>query len=389
MPSGDDLAFVLRDQAILPRYLTLRDDVWLRLLISEIDAFVGRPVGALEAALPEREAHIAAEHGIAPRIVRGARKVLLSLHPTGIESRVRPREARSVAFASAAARGAREREAALASAAERLCVSTADLEAGLLADLPAMRRLRSAPEPLEPRAVAELYNLRLVQQILGRAQRVRVEVREHVRSVVRYAKLLRLICTYELGPVSTAVELSGPLSILRQTTKYGRAFASFIPCVLSTPGWGIEAHGEESGRRTRFVATAADPIGGRHALPRDADSAVERALIRDFRRLGSSWTLARETAAIALPGGGVFFPDFAVFQGTRRALVELIGFYTPEYLRAKLRALAGVRGVPVVVVIDDSLACADGDITAARVVRYRRRVDAGALLAAVESAVPR
>ncbi|MEJ7731254.1 MAG: DUF790 family protein [Polyangiaceae bacterium] len=388
MPSAEDLAFVLRDEAIVPRYLTLRDDVWLRLLISDVDAFVGRPVGALEAALPEREAHIAAQHGIAPRVVRGARKVLLGLHPVAVEAAVRPRQARSVAFALAAARGPRERDAALAAAAEELAVSPAEVEAGLFADLPAMRCLRPAPVALEPRAVAELYNLRLVQQILGRAQRVRVEVREHVRSVVRYAKLLRLICTYQLGPRSTAIELSGPLSILRQTTKYGRAFASFIPCVLSTPGWGIEAHGEDNGRRTRFVATAADPIGGRHALPRDADSSVERALVRDFRRLGSGWTLARETAAIALPGGGVFFPDFAVSQGSRRALVELIGFYTPEYLRAKLRALEGVRGVPVVVIIDDSLACADGDIAAARVVRYRRRVDAAALLAAVESAVP-
>jgi hypothetical protein len=43
--------------------------------------------------------------------------------------------------------------------------------------------------------------------------------------------------------------------------------------------------------------------------------------------------------------------------------------------------------MPVVVAIDESLACADGDIPAARVVRYRKRVDPAQLVAAVELAV--
>jgi hypothetical protein len=387
--SAHDLAFVVKEGALVPRYLTARDEPWIRLLMNDMDAFVGRSVAELLATLPEREATLAVQHGIAPRIVSGARQVLEGLWRARVRSPVRPVDARRAAFHARAVRGAgaTERDEALVAAAQMLGVDCATLELALFADMPEARVLDAPVEPPSPRAVAELYNLRLVQQILGRAQHARVEVRQHVRSVVRYAKLLRLICTYELGADSTAIALSGPLSVLRHTTKYGRAFASFLPCVLATPGWALEAHVSNEFRQLRFVAAAGDPVGSTFRLPREDDSAVERALVRDVRRLGTEWTIERETAAISLPGGRVFFPDFTMRRGSDRVLVELVGYYTPEYLQAKLEALAAVRSMPVVVAIDESLACADGDIPAARVVRYRRRVDAARLVAAVELAL--
>ena len=388
MPSAHELAFVIREGALIPRYLTARDEPWIRLLMHEVDAFVGRSAAELDASLPERERVLSVQHGVTPRVLLGVRKILEGIWRARVHAEVTPREARAAAFASRAARGPTEaeRSAAVAEAAERLGGSCEALEASLYADLPSARIVTAPSEPPSPQAVAELYNLRLVQQILGRSERARVEVRQHVRSVVRYAKLLRLICTYELAEDSTAISLSGPLSVLRQTTKYGRAFASFLPCVLATPGWALEAHCEQNGRRLRFVAGAGDPLAATFRLPREDDSSVERALVRDVRRLASAWSIERETAAIALPSGGVFFPDFTLRRGSERVLVELVGFYTPEYLQAKLIALAAVRSAPVVVAIDDSLACADGDIPATRVVRYRTRVDAARLVAAVQEA---
>jgi predicted nuclease of restriction endonuclease-like RecB superfamily len=64
-------------------------------------------------------------------------------------------------------------------------------------------------------------------------------------------------------------------------------------------------------------------------------------------------------------------------------LVELVGYYTSTYLEAKLKALAAIRHRPVVVVIDESLGDA-GAVPASAVVRFRRRVDARALVDAVE-----
>jgi uncharacterized protein len=64
-------------------------------------------------------------------------------------------------------------------------------------------------------------------------------------------------------------------------------------------------------------------------------------------------------------------------------LVEVVGFYTPGYLASKLEALRSVASRPVVVGIDESLACADGDLPGA-VLRFKRRIDVQALIAFAE-----
>jgi predicted nuclease of restriction endonuclease-like RecB superfamily len=250
------------------------------------------------------------------------------------------------------------------------------------------RRLVAPETAPSPREVSLLYNLALLQGLLRSSEAARVHVRAHVRAVVRYAKLLRLICTYHVDREGTRIHLSGPLSLFRMTTKYGHAIASFLPSVVATPGWSLEARCVIRDRPVRFRASHADPIASTNALPSDADSALERALCRDFRRLGSPWTLARETAAIPTPGGGVFFPDFTLSRGDVRILVELVGFYTPEYLTSKLAALRAARQHRVIVLIDESLACDSGEITASAVIRYRKRVDAAALLGAANHLYP-
>jgi len=156
--------------------------------------------------------------------------------------------------------------------------------------------------------------------------------------------------------------------------------------VVSTPGWSLQARCMLGQRVVRFSASAADPLAAIHALPRDSDSALEAKLCRDVRRLGSPWTLARETAAIAIPGG-VFFPDFTLRRGEARILVELVGYYTPEYLAAKLRALREARQHRIIVLVDDALACADEEVVASAVLRYRRKIDAAALIAAADRLV--
>ena len=114
------------------------------------------------------------------------------------------------------------------------------------------------------------------------------------------------------------------------------------------------------------------------------DSAVERKLMRDVRRLGTDWILTREAEAVRA-GERVFFPDFTLRRGNDKVSVEIVGFYTPQYLESKLATLraAGLRRF--VVCVDETLACDDGEIAADRVLRYRKSVDAGALIRLVDA----
>jgi predicted nuclease of restriction endonuclease-like RecB superfamily len=350
----------------------------MRAVLDAFDAHVGRTVAEREADLPARVRAVARDHGVPVRVADGALHVLSRRFKAKVRSAVDPREARRVVFEESAHGDVFDRGVVLRRAAARLSTAVEAVESSLFADRPAARRIVAPVTPPSPIEAVEAYNLALVQGLLLRSERVVVDVREHVRAVVRFAKLTGLLCTCSARENGTRLEISGPLSILRHTTKYGFALASFFPAVVSTAQFHLEALCVLRGEPKHITIEATDRIARTHKLPRDADSAVERALARDVRRIGGPWTLEREADAIAA-GHRLFFPDFTLRRPGAAILVEIVGFYTPEYLRSKLEVLRQARHYPVIACIDESLACDDGDVPAT-VLRYRRRVDALELL---------
>ena len=367
---------------LVPHYLAPPDEPWVREVISELDSLVGKTALEIEKAFSERISEAARTGNVPSRTICGLWHVCLRIWTLKSVATTRPSRVRSVVFDAAATSS--DREGALETAAAKLGLTREEVLASLFADRPAARKLQSPACLPSPGEVVRLYNLALLQGLLLHSSEVVVHARTHVRSVVRFARLKRLLCTYDNDAEGLRLTLSGPLSVLRYTTKYGHALATFVPSAIATPGWSLEArcHLGPKGE-ARLVASSGDPIASTHALPSDVDSAVERHLLRDFRRLGSSWMIARETAALRV-GRRVFFPDFSLTRGDDRILVEIVGYYTPEYLESKLRAFREARLERMIVCVDEALACGEEQIIAGAVVRYRRRVDAGHLLEAAD-----
>jgi len=381
------LSYGLRDDTVVPRYLTHRDEVWVRELMAELDALVGRTQGEADHALGEKLARFAAVHGAPLSAVGAVRHLLQKLWRAEVDSPVPPAEIRRVIF-ELAADPTVEREQLWNCAAATLGVRREQVAASLFADRPSERRLVAPREEASVQAVVEMHNLALVQGLLMRSEHVVAFVRAHVRAVVRFAKLRGLLCSYAIDAVGTRITLSGPLALFRHTLKYGQALAGFFPALVVTPGWSLEARCQIGSCPARFHVDASDPIGATHVLPRDTDSLLEKRLQRDFARLASPWSIRRETIAVQV-GAGSFFPDFTLERGNRRVYVEIIGFYTPEYLVSKLAVLRQAHLSNVIVCIDESLACSDGEIAADEVLRFRKRVDVKSLLEAAERCVGR
>jgi hypothetical protein len=389
-----DVVFV--GDTVIPRFLTPRDAVWVRSLIGELDGFVGRPGRELDEA-ESAICGLCRDQGAPWRAATGMLKVLSQAYPRKVVAAARPLEIRRALFERSGAGLARDE--AIEGAATELGIAKEEVMRGLFADRPGQRRVLGPETPPDPQRMIEQFNLALVQGLLMRSEQVSALVREHVRSVVRFAKLGGLLCTYIQDEAGTTIELSGPLSLFRNTTRYGHALATFFPSVVSTPGWSLTAvcllqpRGLEQGawvdgeppppRRYRLHLDATVPVHRAHALPSDADSALERKLVRDVKRLKRGWEIKRETTAVRV-GSSVFFPDFKLVRGERQVLVEVVGYYTPQYLENKLRKLREAKLRDFIVCIDRSLSCDDGEVTADVVLRYERRVDAGALLDAAE-----
>ena len=136
--------------------------------------------------------------------------------------------------------------------------------------------------------------------------------------------------------------------------------------------------------RLRIDATAPLPRLGK--LPARTDSALEATLLRGFRRSKSDWTILREPVVFRV-GSQLFFPDFVLARGADRVVVEVVGFWTPDYLERKLAQLATITNAPLVVCVDETLACDPSRLPLADVVRFRRRLEPAVLLAAAERAV--
>jgi uncharacterized protein len=376
------------DGRVVPRWLLPRDEPWLREIVHEAAAAAGRPVREVDERIIETVAPIARRHRAARRLVEAVWTVERRRWSTRTEAPVSPRRIRRVVFELAAERS---REETLATAAAELGIDAAQIEDLLFADRPRAKILVAPAVPATTSDLVATYNLAVAGALLGRATDLACVVRSNLRRVVGYAKLLGLMASFDdAGNGATRMTLSGPMAILHDTVKYGNALANWFPSLVATSGWSLSARVVLSGETLRFDVDASSPLPRTHALPRAHDSRLEAALETDLRRLSAPWRVEREVAVvrIASPNGGrrkLSFPDFALTGPRGRVLVEVVGYWTKDYLAEKT-AMMGAARVPLVMCIDERHA--DPQLARdPRVIVFKRRIDARALLCACERAL--
>ncbi len=289
---------------IVPRYLLEHDHPWLRALLDEHERYVGKRRAELEHRLAE------------PLVVQSPaakRKLVLSvierLAKSSIQSAISPAKAREATFdARAAIPNGSPRDEVLARVARELGISTGELEDALFADLPGERRVRSLGS-LSPAALAQEANTELVCGWLARAASLRVRVRGNTRALVRHARITGLICSIaQAADGSVELDISGPLSLFRKTTVYGRALASLVPRLAWCERFELRAACLlESGPAT-LVVRSGDPIRPARELSR-YDSRLEERFAKDFGKLAPDWDILREPRPVQA-GGALVFPDF-------------------------------------------------------------------------------
>jgi len=377
----------LRDGEIVPRFLDASDHPWIALLIEEVRRFEHQPWRLLDERLRHPLPFAVPIH---KRVL--VLCVLTRRWRTQIQAAVRPSVARVELFTRAAqgngdARVGRARDQTVVETAARLCISPAELEAALFADLASERILVPPEEPVAAADVALAANLMLVQNLLARAAWVRLRLSGHARAVVRYAKLKGLICTVAARQGDdTRLEISGPLALFRRTLVYGRALGQLVPQLAWCHRYAFEAEVALRSGAFRLALASGAPILPA-TPPRRFDSRVEERFAHDFSRLAIGWDLIREPEPIAACGT-LIFPDFLLVRrgaNEERWLIEIVGFWTPEYLETRLRRPRQAAVPNLLVCIDDSLNCGHDDFPAgAAVLRYRNRVDVRAVLARLE-----
>ncbi|MFP4623391.1 MAG: DUF790 family protein [Gemmatimonadota bacterium] len=289
-------------------------------------------------------------------------------------------------------------------AARRLGLTPEQARDALYADRPGRWRLARAPR-WDGRRLLRRYNLELARAVLLDAVEMTVTARGGWGDIFRAVKLGRLMYRIERVPphetpgragrdAAYRVHLTGPAApFVTRSRRYGARFARVVPALTRAPGWRLDASIEQGGRRLSYALEAGGAIRTRARRPR-YDSAWERGLAAEFEaKIGDErggWSLAREDTPIAV-GDDVFLPDFTFrHHDGREALVEIVGFWTPEYLRTKLDKVRRVGLDNLLLVVYRGLAAGvedaavEAEAPLGNVLWFARKPRIGAVMDAVE-----
>ena len=378
--------------AVIPHFVDPSDRPWIERLLDEARTCDGRPQRALEARL---------DAPLAPPARRARQRmvahVLGKLARPAPPQRPRARAVRARVFEAATmARRAGpsvDRNAVLTEAGRSFDLDADTVEGRLFADLVSERSVRlpeSLPDAVE---LAARTNLALVQSLLFRAESLSIRLEGHSHAVVRQAHLRRLICTARRdGRDGIRLDISGARCLFRRTTMYGRALASLVPVLQWCRRFDLRATCQLDGHAHRLSLASGAPIfPSRPIAP--FDSKLEARFAGDFARCaGDAFELIREPSPVEA-SGTLIFPDFAIRcrdEPDHQWWVELVGFWTADYLRSKLDRLRAAGLEALILCVDDALHTGDADFPpTAHVLRYRRRVDVARVLEIARQRPPR
>jgi predicted nuclease of restriction endonuclease-like RecB superfamily len=254
-----------------------------------------------------------------------------------------------------------ERRAIIAPVAEELGLDIEAVEEAFYADLDDEMVLVSFDSP-DPVNLLREYNLGITQTLLFNASEMSFTASGNWQHIFRQIKWLGLIYTVTRENMDYYVKIDGPTSLFKLNRRYGTSMAKLLPRITRNSSWRIQAKivsptGKyllnlelNSSQHGNYIEEATGE--GEKVF----DSGVEEDFAIRFDTLRTDWRLVREPGPLPV-GNHVMLPDFLFEHGGLRVYLEIVGFWTPDYLADKLRKLDAARGVDLLVAVDRRLAC--------------------------------
>jgi len=266
-----------------------------------------------------------------------------------------------------------ERERVLDKIARKLSIEPDDLEKALWADQEGNLVIKEF-QTIAPEDLLRHYNLSLAQTLLFRATGMEIQIEDNYQPVFRKIKQLGLIYSIQDGKIS----LEGPLSLFKLTEKYGSSFARLLPAIMEASKWSLRASiSRKTFQGKRIYDFALDHT--RRSLfgteLEKAETAFDSAIEKEFYQLGfKGWTIQREPTVLKA-GQYAFIPDFSLERNGARIYVEIIGFWTPEYLKHKIQKLNDLQEKEsMILLVNRNLACTGSEFQADNLLFYDRKI---------------
>ncbi|WP_202319525.1 DUF790 family protein [Archaeoglobus neptunius] len=359
---------------ITPKFAGERDYELAENIIRVFRAGIGRKYGRVLAKLKELE------NAANFRKVRGFVRVLENYCiekacAFGVDSEIDPYSVRMLLFERGFVTTKKERDRAVEYAARYFNTTPETIERAMYADREEEMIITDF-KLISPENLIKLYNLSLLQTTLFNALRLSFWVSDNHKEIFRAIKRLRLMYElYEDGG-KLMVDVTGAATMLRMTRRYGTAFAKLVPYILKAGNWQMRAEILDSGK---IYFLEIDDRMRELFIEKDEkieyDSSIEEEFARKMRMLG--YNILREPDVVKA-GNYAFIPDFAVDINGERVYIEIVGFWTKEYLERKLEKVEKSR-VPLIVIARDDF----GEGKVDNVIKFSRKIPYGDVLKAL------
>ncbi|MFM6036891.1 MAG: DUF790 family protein [Sphaerospermopsis kisseleviana] len=266
---------------------------------------------------------------------------------------------------------------------------------GLYADLSENKILTSFDAP-KPEDLLHRYNLSQVQGVFYKATHLVLNAHRNVpgeyKLLFRYLKLFQLMAYIE-GDADHGftISIDGPTSLFSPSTRYGLAIAKLIPALLHVTKWSLSATLQTRDFYTnewktgRFTLNSECGLVSHYPQGKPYDSMLEQSFADKWDNLKSGWILEREVDLIPIPGS-VMIPDFRlVHPDGRTFLLEIVGYWRPEYLQKKFSQVRRANCDNLILAISERLnlekAGVKLDNVPARIVWFKEKLLPKAVLA--------
>lgn len=370
MLTSDLLVTRISKGKIEPVYASL-DQEHFDIASSVIDIFqshVRRTHGELEGELEGIEE-------INYRLIRGLAQILERRCVIDQDAVIDPVTARRKVFEESRGfiTGIDERKDVLNKVAGNLSLQSDDLEKALWADQQDNLVIKDF-QTMSPENLIGQYNLSLTQTLLFKATGMEIQIENNYQEIFRKIKQLGLI--YSI--LDDKVYLDGPISLFRLTEKYGIALAKLLPAVIDSPRWSLKAsilRKTMQGKRIYdfYLDHKRKEIFGEELGKRKIafDSAIEK----DFYELTFNGWIVRREPTVLKAGQYAFIPDFSLERNGTRIYVEIVGFWTPEYLKNKIWKIDNLKEKEnLILLVNRNLGCSGSEFKTDNLIFYDKKI---------------
>lgn len=285
-----------------------------------------------------------------------------------------------------------ERSEMVSKVASMMNLSVDDVENAMWSDFEDNMVLEQF-NPVNVKKLIAWYNLSLMQTLMFNCTKLEFYVNggANWKRVLRDVKRLGMMYHLQSDGNDLLCSLDGPLSLFKMTDRYGTSIAKLLPSITASDRWRVKAWVVKktmSGKKMyefELSSEQSPPLMNVYdtQFERESnavyDSSIEEKFANKFEQFSNGWKITREPDPI-IAEGKALIPDFVFEKYNQRVYLEIVGFWTKEYLERKIqKLLASTKNknndIDMLIAVNEELACSKlSALPKERVIYYRNEV---------------